>query len=142
MAKTGMAHLAPTSQRQEKVVRPACAEVECIGKGNARQPYEFDVKVSLAITQKQGLIVGARAFPGNPYDGDMLAEQLEQTSILLQDVPGALRTKTALSTSGFVASMLRSRSCTSCIAASVKRCRARNGAGSNRVRPSSRSSAT
>lgn len=35
-------------------------EVECIGKGKARQPYEFGVKVSLAITAKQGLIV----FPG------------------------------------------------------------------------------
>ena len=55
-------------------------EVECIGKGKARQPYEFGVKVSLAITEKQGLIIGARAFPGNPYDGHTLAEQLEQSS--------------------------------------------------------------
>lgn len=39
--------------------------VECIGKGKARQPYEFGVKVSLAITVRHGLIVGARAFPGN-----------------------------------------------------------------------------
>ncbi|BFG80002.1 IS5-like element IS1478 family transposase [Paraburkholderia terrae] len=62
-------------------------EVECISKGKARQPYEFGVKVSLAITAKQGLIVGARTFPGNPYDGHTLAEQLEQTNILLQDVP-------------------------------------------------------
>ncbi|SIT38641.1 Mobile element protein [Paraburkholderia ribeironis] len=76
-------------------------EVECIGKGKARQPYEFGVKVSLAITEKQGLIVGARAFPGNPYDGHTLAEQLEQTSILLQDVHGASRAKTALVDPGF-----------------------------------------
>jgi IS5 family transposase len=40
-------------------------EVECIGKGKARQPYEFGVKVSLAITEKQGLIVGARTFAGS-----------------------------------------------------------------------------
>lgn len=51
-------------------------EVECIGKGKARQPYEFRVKESLAITDTQGLIVGARTFAGNPYDGHMLAEQL------------------------------------------------------------------
>src|SRR5262249_27056664 len=49
-------------------------EVECIGKGKARQPYEFGVKVSLAITGKQGLIVGARAFAGNPYDSHTLAQ--------------------------------------------------------------------
>jgi Transposase domain (DUF772) len=30
--------------------------------------------------------VGARTFPGNPYDGHILNEQLEQTSILLEDV--------------------------------------------------------
>ncbi len=41
-------------------------EVECIGKGKARKPYEFGVKTGLAITHEQGLIVGARTFPGNP----------------------------------------------------------------------------
>ena len=41
-------------------------EVECISKGKARNPYEFGVKVSLAVTHKQGLMVGARSFPGNP----------------------------------------------------------------------------
>ena len=76
-------------------------EVECIGKGKARQPYEFGVKVSLAITEKQGLIIGARAFPGNPYDGHTLAQQLEQNSILLQDVPGAPQPKTVLVDLGF-----------------------------------------
>lgn len=39
-------------------------EVECIGKGKSRQPYEFGVKVGLAITARKGLIVGARSFPG------------------------------------------------------------------------------
>ncbi|OOW91485.1 transposase [Xanthomonas campestris pv. vitistrifoliae] len=61
-------------------------EVECIGKGKARQPYEFGVKVGIAVTACKGLIVGARSFPGNRYDGDTLAEQLEQTRGLLQDV--------------------------------------------------------
>jgi IS5 family transposase len=63
-------------------------QVKCIGKGKARRPCEFGVKVSLAITEKQGLIVGARAFPGNPCDGHTLAEQLEQICILLQELPG------------------------------------------------------
>ena len=62
-------------------------EVECIGKGKSRQPYEFGVKVGLAITARKGLIVGARSFPGTPYDGDTLAEQLEQTEILTGTKP-------------------------------------------------------
>lgn len=61
-------------------------EVECIGKGKARKPFEFGVKVSLAVTHRRGLVVGARSFPGNPYDGHTLAEQLEQTRNLLQDI--------------------------------------------------------
>jgi len=61
-------------------------EVDCISKGKARQPYEFGVKASLAVTHRSGLVVGARTFPGNPYDGHVLAQQLEQTAILLEDV--------------------------------------------------------
>jgi IS5 family transposase len=60
-------------------------EVECIGKGKARKPYEFGVKTSIAVTHQSGLIVGARTFPGNPYDGHVLNEQLDQTTILLED---------------------------------------------------------
>jgi IS5 family transposase len=54
--------------------------------GKARKPYEFSVKVGLAVTHKQGLMVGARSFPGNPYDGHVLSAQLEQTSNLMQDL--------------------------------------------------------
>jgi IS5 family transposase len=61
-------------------------EVECIGKGKARQPFEFGVKVSMAVTHKSGLVVGARSFPGNPYDSHTLAGQIEQTTSLLQDI--------------------------------------------------------
>ena len=61
-------------------------EVECIGKGKARKPYEFGVKASVAVTHPQGLMVGARSFTGNPYDGQTLAEQLEQVSILTEDI--------------------------------------------------------
>ncbi len=60
-------------------------EVACINKGKARTPYEFGAKVSIATSIKGNLIVGARAFGGNPFDGHTLAEQLEQTTILLQD---------------------------------------------------------
>jgi transposase, IS5 family len=77
-----------TQQRHDKHKLYAlhAPEVECIGKGKARKPYEFGVKVSLAITHQHGLMVGARSFAGNPYDGHTLAEQLEQTNTLLQDI--------------------------------------------------------
>lgn len=43
------------------------------------------MKVGIASTLNGNLIVGARAFHGNPYDGHTLSEQLEQASILMQD---------------------------------------------------------
>jgi IS5 family transposase len=48
-----------TQQRHDKNKLYAlhAPEVECIGKGKARKPYEFGVKVSLAVTHKQGLMV-------------------------------------------------------------------------------------
>jgi IS5 family transposase len=76
-----------TQQRhsKDKLYALHAPEVECISKGKAHKPYEFGVKVSLAVTHKQGLMVGARSFPGNPYDGHVLSAQLEQTANLLQD---------------------------------------------------------
>jgi len=84
----GRAERIRTQQRhsKNKLYALHAPEVECIGKGKARKPYEFGVKVSLAVTHKLGLMVGARSFPGNPYDGHTLAEQLEQTNTLLQDI--------------------------------------------------------
>ena len=67
--------------------------------GKARKPYEFGVKVSLAVTHRQGLMVGARSFPGNPYDGNTLAEQIEQTTALLQDI--GIKPTTAVVDLGF-----------------------------------------
>ena len=66
-------------------------EVECIGKGKARKPYEFGVKAAVVISHQTGLMVGARSFPGNPYDGHILSAILEQATNLLQDVPGKIK---------------------------------------------------
>jgi transposase, IS5 family len=71
---------------KDKLYALHAPEVECIGKGKARKPYEFGVKASIAVTHQSGLVVGARSFPGNPYDGHILSAQLEQTRILLEDV--------------------------------------------------------
>ena len=58
--------------------------MECISKGKARNRYEFGVKVSLAVTHKQGLMVGAKRFIGNPYDGHTLAAQISQCNELIK----------------------------------------------------------
>ena len=66
-------------------------EVDCISKGKARKRYEFGVKAGIVITHRGGLIVGARTFSGNLYDGHTLAEQLEQANILMQDLGVEIR---------------------------------------------------
>ena len=77
-----------TQQRQDKNKLYAlhAPEVECIGKGKARKPYEFGVKSAVLVSHKHGLMLGARSFPGNPYDGHVLSAVIEQASILMQDL--------------------------------------------------------
>ena len=74
--------LSQRTKDKNKLYALHAPEVECIGKGKARTPYEFGVKVSIATTLKEGLVVGMRSMPGNPYDGHTLAETLEQVGIL------------------------------------------------------------
>jgi IS5 family transposase len=62
-------------------------EVERLAKGKARTPYEFGVKVSVAVTAKEGLVVGMRSMPGNPYDGHTVHSQLEQVNIISGTTP-------------------------------------------------------
>ena len=56
----------------------------------AKKPYEFGVKVSVAVTHKQGLMVGARILHGQPMRRPTLNEQLEQATIQDRDT-GAKR---------------------------------------------------
>ncbi|AJQ85862.1 transposase [Xanthomonas oryzae pv. oryzicola] len=78
--------LAQRPKDKQKLYALHAPEVECMSKGKASSPYECGVKVGIAVSARKGVIVGARSFPGNPYDGDTLAEQLEQARGLLQDV--------------------------------------------------------
>ena len=52
--------------------------VECISKGKAHKLYEFGNKVGFASTSKEGFILSACSFHGNPYDGHTLQETLTQ----------------------------------------------------------------
>jgi len=60
-------------QRGPKVYSLHAPEVERIGKGKARAPYEFGCKASLVtpVTQPKGgqFVLHAEAHHGNPYDG-------------------------------------------------------------------------
>ena len=52
-----------------------------LGKGQgtkAHKRYEFGVKVSVATTNREGLVLGMMALPGNPYDGHTLTAALAQ----------------------------------------------------------------
>ena len=68
---------------RDKLYSLHAPEVECIGKGKAHARFEFGVKVSLATTNAVApggqFVLGARALPGNPYDGHTLAAQIAQT---------------------------------------------------------------
>jgi IS5 family transposase len=63
-------------QRGLKVYSLHATEVECIGKGKARAPYEFGCKVSIATpaTAPKGgqFVLHAKALHGTPYDGHTL----------------------------------------------------------------------
>ena len=79
--------LSQKSKDKHKLYALHAPEVECLAKGKARKPYEFGVKVSITTTHEEGLVVGARSMPGNPYDGHTLAEALEQAAILSDVTP-------------------------------------------------------
>ena len=67
-------------QRGPKVYSLHAPEVECIGKGKARAPYEFGCKVSVAtpVTSPKGgqFVLHAKALHGNPFDGHTLGPMI------------------------------------------------------------------
>lgn len=79
--------LTQTRKTKGKVYSLHAPEVECIAKGKAHRPYEFGVKASLAVTHREGFVVGAMSCPENPYDGHTLEGQLDQVERLTGQVP-------------------------------------------------------
>jgi IS5 family transposase len=79
--------LSQNRKTKGKVYSLHASEVECIAKGKAHRPYEFGVKVSLAVTHKEGFVVGIHACPGNPFDGHTLDRQLDQVERLTGQLP-------------------------------------------------------
>jgi IS5 family transposase len=73
-------------QRGPKVYALHAPEVECIGKGKARAPYEFGCKVSIAtpVTKPKGgqFVLHAKALHGNPFDGHTLGPVVTELETL------------------------------------------------------------
>ena len=73
-------------QRGPKVYSLHAPEVECIGKGKARAPYEFGCKVSIVtpVTAPKGgqFVLHAKALHGNPYDGHTLGPVIDDLEML------------------------------------------------------------
>jgi len=73
-------------QRGPKVYALHAPEVECIGKGKARAPYEFGCKVSVAtpVTKPKGgqFVLHAKALHGNPFDGHTLGPVITELEAL------------------------------------------------------------
>jgi IS5 family transposase len=69
-------------QRGPKIYALHAPEVECIGKGKARAPYEFGCKVSIATpaTKPKGgqFVLHTKALHGNPFDGHTLGPVLTE----------------------------------------------------------------
>jgi transposase, IS5 family len=72
---------------KDKIYSFHAPEVSCISKGKDHKKYEFGNKSSFVITKNSGIIIGAMAFEGNPYDGHTLEPQLEQVSDLMGKLP-------------------------------------------------------
>ena len=73
-------------QRGWKLYSLHAPEVECIGKGKARTPYEFGCKVSVAtpVTRPKGgqFVLHAQALHGNPFDGHTLGPVVKELQAL------------------------------------------------------------
>lgn len=111
-----------TQQRHDKnkLYAMHAPDVECIGKGKARKPFEFGVKTAVLVSHKQGLILGARSFPGNPYDGHILSAVLEQAKNLTQDLSVTIRKSWPTWDSEAKRSMPTTPACRSSIGAAIK----------------------
>lgn len=62
-------------------------ETKCIKKGKAHVEYEFGSKVSVAITSKSCLIVGAINFSDNCHDSKTLKPMIDQIKIMTGKIP-------------------------------------------------------
>ena len=75
LVERGMSQTRTSKNKLYSVHEP---DVECICKGKAHKRYEFGNKVGFTGTSREGFILSAVSFHGNPYDGHTLQETLRQ----------------------------------------------------------------
>ena len=46
------------------------------------RPYEFGSKVAVAVTNREGFVLGSKSLEGNPYDGHTLSTTMDQVVAL------------------------------------------------------------
>lgn len=80
--------LAQQPSDKDKVYSLHEPHVSCIAKGKVHRKYEFGCKVSVCRTANKGVITGMKCFEGNPYDGDTIADTLDQVSRILTPLNG------------------------------------------------------
>ena len=61
--------------------------IQAAERAQVVEKYEFGVKVSIASIHKEGLVVGMRSMPGNPYDGHAVAPALDQVVRMIDRLP-------------------------------------------------------
>lgn len=74
---------------KNKIYSLHAPEVKCISKGKAHKKYEFGNKVSIATTVNKNLIVGAKSFADNIFDGRTVKDSLEQIAKCSGSPPNA-----------------------------------------------------
>lgn len=79
--------LAQEKDTKNKIYSIHEPDVKCIAKGKEASQYEFGNKSCFVRTKTSGIIVGAKAFKENFYDGDTLEPQLAQVEELVGKRP-------------------------------------------------------
>ena len=62
-----------TRYSKDKIYSYHEEDVKCIGKGKAKNPYEFGQVATFGVTNKGGWVVTALIFKGNPHDSKTLS---------------------------------------------------------------------
>ena len=62
-------------------------DTNCIGKGKAKQKYEFGHKVSITVTHRSNFVIGALALSGCPNDATTLKSSIEQVTRITKVKP-------------------------------------------------------
>jgi IS5 family transposase len=82
--------LAQQPKDKNKLYALHAPEVACIVKGKVRTPYGFGTKIGVATTNREGLVLAAKSFAGNPYDGHTLIYTVAQAERMTGIEPGRI----------------------------------------------------